>query len=192
MVPGSVPAAVASTASCGREGQPRNACKASSRTLPGHAQPDAGGHILNPVVQATEEATAAAGLGAAAGLNIEADFKHRVQDMAKPGTSLLRVVIRQVTMDNFPEALAPYGGTVLKTSLPHGAEEQLMKALHSPDSIAPTREQSPAPAAAGGSAQPGPTGRRPITGRRRAAAGAASRRGPRGPAAATRGLDLAA
>jgi len=114
--------------------------------------PEAGEHILSPVVQATEEATAGGGLGPAAGLNIDADFKQRAQDMAKPATSALMVVIRKVTMNKFLEALAPCDGTVLKTALPPGAEEQLMKTLHGPDSTAPTWEQSPAPAAAGGSA----------------------------------------
>jgi uncharacterized membrane protein len=45
------------------------------------------------------------------------------------------------------EALEPYGGMVLKASLPHDAEQQLMKALHGNDPSAPTWQQ-PAPAGA--------------------------------------------
>jgi uncharacterized membrane protein len=46
-----------------------------------------------------------------------------------------------VTTDKFLEALRPYGGTVLQTSLPHDAEQQLMKTLHGDDPTAPTWEQ---------------------------------------------------
>ena len=49
------------------------------------------------------------------------------------------------TPDKFLEAMRPYGGTVLQTSLPHDAEQQLMKALHGDDPAAPTWQQ-PAPA----------------------------------------------
>ena len=41
------------------------------------------------------------------------------QDMLEPGTSAIMVIVRKVTPDKFIEALKPYGGTVLKTSLPH-------------------------------------------------------------------------
>ena len=52
-----------------------------------------------------------------------------------------RQPVRKVTPDKFLEALRPYGGTVLRTSLPHDAEQQLMKALHGDDPTAPTWEQ---------------------------------------------------
>jgi uncharacterized membrane protein len=55
-------------------------------------------------------------------------------------------VIRRATPDKFLEALRPYGGTVLRTSLTHDAEQELMKALHADDPSAPTWEQQ-APAA---------------------------------------------
>jgi uncharacterized membrane protein len=55
---------------------------------------------------------------------------------------------RKATPDKFLEALQPYGGTVLQTSLPHDAEQQLMRALHGDDPAAPTWEQ---PAASAGS-----------------------------------------
>jgi uncharacterized membrane protein len=47
-------------------------------------------------------------------------------------------------MDRFLEALRPYGGTVLQTSLPHDAEQKLMEGLHGSDPGAPTWEQPPA------------------------------------------------
>ena len=90
-----------------------------------------------------------AALGAAGNLGIKDDFKQRVQDLVQPGTSAILVIVRKVTTDKFLEALRPYGGTVLQTSLPHDAEQQLMKALHGDDPAAATWEQQ---ASAGASA----------------------------------------
>jgi uncharacterized membrane protein len=44
----------------------------------------------------------------------------------QPGTSAILVILRKVTPDKFEEALRPYGGTVLRTSL--SREQELMKA----------------------------------------------------------------
>jgi uncharacterized membrane protein len=44
--------------------------------------------------------------------------------------------------DRFLEALRPYGGTVLRTSLTHDAEQQLMKALHGDDRAIATCEHA--------------------------------------------------
>ena len=82
-----------------------------------------------------------AALGAAGRLGIEDDFKQRVQDLVRPGTSALMVIVRKITADKFIEALRPYGGTVLKTSLPGDAEQELMKALHGDDQAAATWAQ---------------------------------------------------
>ena len=84
-----------------------------------------------------------AALGAAGNLGIKDDFKQRVQDLVQPETSALMVIVRKTTPDKFIEALRPYGGTVLKTSLPRDAETELMKALHGDDPAAPTWSQSP-------------------------------------------------
>src|ERR1700735_1009406 len=88
-----------------------------------------------------------AALGAAGNLGIKDDFRQRVQDMVQPGTSAIMVIVRKVTTDKFLEALRPYGGTVLQTSLPHDAEQQLMQTLHGTDTAAPTWEHA-APAGA--------------------------------------------
>ena len=50
--------------------------------------------------------------------------------MLQPGTPAILVILRKATYDKFVEALRPYGGTILRTSLPHEAEQQLMKILH--------------------------------------------------------------
>jgi uncharacterized membrane protein len=48
------------------------------------------------------------------------------------------VIVRKTTPEKFTEALRPYGGTVLKTSLPRDAELELMKALHGDNPDSPT------------------------------------------------------
>ena len=89
-----------------------------------------------------------AAMGEAGNLGIKDDFKRRVQDLVQPGSSALLIIVRKVTMDRFLEALRPYGGTVLQTSLPHDAEQELMEGLHGSDPSAPTWEQPPATAGA--------------------------------------------
>jgi uncharacterized membrane protein len=91
-----------------------------------------------------------AALGAANDLGIKEDFKQRVQDMVQPGTSAIMMIVRKATMDKVLDALRPYGGTVLQTSLPRDAEQQLMKALHGEDPNAPTWELAAAGAQASG------------------------------------------
>src|ERR1700742_3266770 len=90
-----------------------------------------------------------AALGAAGDLGIKDDFKRRVQHVLQPGTSAILVLVRKMTVDKFLEALRPYGGTVLQTSLPHDAEQQLMQTLHGTDPTAtPWEQEAPAGAQA--------------------------------------------
>src|SRR3984957_20737045 len=55
-----------------------------------------------------------AALGAAENLGIKGDFKQRVQDMLKPGTSAILVILRTATYDKFVEARRHYGGAILR------------------------------------------------------------------------------
>ncbi|HEY6791491.1 MAG TPA: DUF1269 domain-containing protein [Trebonia sp.] len=87
-----------------------------------------------------------AAFGAAENLGIKGEFKQRVRDMIQPGTSAILVILRKATLDKFVDALRPYGGTILQTSLPRDAEQQLMKTLHGEDPMAPTWEQQAASA----------------------------------------------
>lgn len=89
-----------------------------------------------------------AALGAAENLDIKDEFKQRVRDMVQPGTSAILVILRKATPDKFVDALRPYGGTILQTSLPRDAEQQLMRSLHGEDPEAPTWEQPAASAGA--------------------------------------------
>jgi uncharacterized membrane protein len=75
-----------------------------------------------------------AGLGALFGkiekTGIDQDFQTRVRDALKPGTSALFLVLEKATWDKLGEALAPFGGTVIQSSLSHEGEQELQEALH--------------------------------------------------------------
>ena len=75
-----------------------------------------------------------AGLGALLGKleksGIDKAFQRQVRDMLQPGTSALFLVVEKVTPDKAVEALSKYGGTVLKSSLSHEAEQELQEELH--------------------------------------------------------------
>ena len=87
-----------------------------------------------------------AAMGAAGDLRIKEDFRRRARDLLPPGTSAIFVLVRKATPDKVLEAIRPYGGTVLRSSLPDDAEEQLMNALHGDDWAATaTWEQSAPP-----------------------------------------------
>ena len=81
-----------------------------------------------------------AGMGAIMGKitqsSIDKDFRSRVQDMLKPGTSALFLVVEKVTPDKAVDALSEFGGTVLKTSLSEESEKELQDALHGEDAAA--------------------------------------------------------
>jgi uncharacterized membrane protein len=66
----------------------------------------------------------------------------------QPGTSAIFVVIRKVAPVKFLTGPWPYGGTVLRTSLTHEAEQDLMKALHGDAVAAGNAERSPQSAGA--------------------------------------------
>jgi uncharacterized membrane protein len=78
-----------------------------------------------------------AGLGALLGKvaesGIDKDFQRQVRDLVQPGSSALFLVVEKVTPDKAVDALRPFGGTVLKSSLSKEAEAQLQEALHGPD-----------------------------------------------------------
>jgi uncharacterized membrane protein len=62
-------------------------------------------------------------------LGLKESFKRQVGELLQPGTSAIMFVARKMTPDKVLEELAPYGGTVLRSSLDHEAEEHLQQAL---------------------------------------------------------------
>lgn len=75
-----------------------------------------------------------AGLGAILGkiekTDIDKEFRDKVKDMLKPGTSALFLILEKATPDKAVKALSAFGGTVLKSSLSERAESDLQEALH--------------------------------------------------------------
>ena len=67
--------------------------------------------------------------GKAADMGLDEEFRRRVQDVLQPGSSAVVLIFNKVTADKALEALAPYGGQVLRTSLTKEAEEEITKAL---------------------------------------------------------------
>jgi uncharacterized membrane protein len=68
-------------------------------------------------------------MGKAADMGIDDEFRSRVQNVLKPGSSGVVIIFNKVTPDKALAALAPYGGEVLQTSLTKEAEEEIAKAL---------------------------------------------------------------
>jgi uncharacterized membrane protein len=83
-----------------------------------------------------------AGLGALTGKlaksGVDKEFEKKVRDMLQPGTSALFLVVEKVTPDKAIAAMAPFGGTVLKSSLSRDAERELQEALHGGDADVPS------------------------------------------------------
>ena len=56
-------------------------------------------------------------------------FRSQVQQMLTPGRSAVVIMASKITGDKFTEAMAPFGGTVLKTSLSEQDEKELAAEL---------------------------------------------------------------
>jgi uncharacterized membrane protein len=67
--------------------------------------------------------------GKIGGMGIQQEFISQVRDVLKPGTAALVVMYRKATPDKTLEALAPYGGSVLKSSLSAETEQAIDEAL---------------------------------------------------------------
>lgn len=83
-----------------------------------------------PVLGLAVGAAFGALFGAIEKAGIDKQFQKEVRDMVQPGTSALFMIADKVMTDKAVEALAHYGGRVLKSSLSHEAERQLQEALH--------------------------------------------------------------
>ena len=87
--------------------------------------------FLNPLVGAAVGAGAGALSGKFSDIGIDDNFMKQLGETFTPGSSALCVLIRKVTPDKVLDALQPFKGTVLKTSLTKEKEEALRKALGS-------------------------------------------------------------
>lgn len=86
--------------------------------------------FLNPLLGAAVGAAAGAVSGALSDVGIDDTFMKELASHLKNGSSVLFVLIRQMTPDKVVEEVKKYGGTVLKTSLSHEDEAKLQAALN--------------------------------------------------------------
>ncbi len=56
---------------------------------------------------------------------IDQHFRGKVQSLLKPGTAALVIMTSKITEDKFGEAMQPFGGELLKTSLSEESEREL-------------------------------------------------------------------
>ena len=56
---------------------------------------------------------------------INDNFRQQVQQMLQPGTAAVVIMAEKITEDKFADRMAPFGGTLLKTSLSEADEKEL-------------------------------------------------------------------
>lgn len=85
--------------------------------------------FLAPVAGLVIGGVTGALVGKAQDVGIKDEFKKQVDDLVAPGTAALVFTYAKATPDKTLDALAPLGGTVLRTSLSADAEQQIQAAL---------------------------------------------------------------
>jgi len=85
--------------------------------------------FLNPLLGMAVGATAGALTGALIDVGINDNFMKELAATLKPNSSVLFVLVRQMTPDKVLNELAGTGGKVLKSSLSHEDEGKLQAAL---------------------------------------------------------------
>ncbi|KOG33663.1 MULTISPECIES: DUF1269 domain-containing protein [Streptomyces] len=66
-------------------------------------------------------------------MGVDNGFRKKVSDLLEPGSAAVVIMASKVTEDRFAAAMEPFGGTVLKTSLPEDSERELAEQLAGPD-----------------------------------------------------------
>lgn len=85
--------------------------------------------FLSPLLGAAVGAAAGAASGALSDIGVDDKFMKSLGETLQPKTSALFVLVRKITPDKVLEEIAPYGGTVLRTSLTKDEEAQLQEVL---------------------------------------------------------------
>ncbi|MCX2181942.1 DUF1269 domain-containing protein [Streptomyces sp. SKN60] len=65
-------------------------------------------------------------------MGVDGKFRGKVQELLRPGSSAVVIMASKVTEDRFAAVMGPFGGTVLKTSLPEESERELAEQLAGP------------------------------------------------------------
>lgn len=90
--------------------------------------------VLNPLAGLLTGAAVGAGAGALSGAladyGIDDDFIKSVGKTIEPGSSAIFMLVRKINSDKVLPELKPFGGKLLRTSLPTDQEERLKAALH--------------------------------------------------------------
>ncbi|GAA5124647.1 DUF1269 domain-containing protein [Pseudonocardia adelaidensis] len=60
---------------------------------------------------------------------IDASFRNRVEHLVEPGHSAVVIMALKITEDKFANAMQPFAGTILKTSLSESDERELAEEL---------------------------------------------------------------
>ena len=63
---------------------------------------------------------------------IDASFRNRVEHLLEPGHSAVVIMASKITEDKFADAMQPFGGAILKTSLSDSDEKELAEELAGP------------------------------------------------------------
>lgn len=87
--------------------------------------------FLNPLLGTAVGAAAGAVSGALSDIGVDDGFMKSLGQSLPAGSSALFVLVRKATPDKVLEEIAPYGGTVLRTSLSKDQENQLQDVLTS-------------------------------------------------------------
>lgn len=88
-----------------------------------------GALFLMPVAGAAVGAASGALAGAASDIGVNDEFMRTVGKSLEPGHSALFVLVRSATPDKVVEALRPFGGEIMQTSLSADAEKRLRESL---------------------------------------------------------------
>ena len=86
--------------------------------------------FMNPLLGAVVGAGAGAVSGALADVGVDDNFMKKLASSLKPGSSMLFILFRTITLDKALQELEGTGGTIIQTSLSHEDEARLRSALN--------------------------------------------------------------
>jgi uncharacterized membrane protein len=86
--------------------------------------------FLSPVFGLAVGAASGAASGALSDIGVEDNFMKQLGATLQPNSSALFVLIRSATPDKVLDEVAPYGGTILRTSLSKSDETELQAVLN--------------------------------------------------------------
>jgi uncharacterized membrane protein len=92
--------------------------------------------FLMPFVGAAIGAASGAFAGSLSDIGVDDDFARKLAESLTPGSSLVIVLIREATADKLIEQVAPFGGTVIQSSLSNEDQAKLQASLNAGHPVA--------------------------------------------------------